>query len=193
MIVLGEVAARIGGAPLEDLASEAWERCSMFSTRFNPPPVAQSCAVSTEWDASSGRYLRGTVHDENARLLGGVAGHAGAFSSARDLMIFASLVLGGGRTPDGEQMLSSDYIEQSLRDATPGLGVSRGLVWDLASFGSRNERVAVHHGFTGTSLLVSQGHQLAVVLLTNAVQNSRDKARLEVFRHSLFDGLLDAF
>ncbi len=158
-ILLGEVVAAVAGLPLEEAAGDLWQRCGMLDTCFNPPASVLDRIVATEIAPSGTEYLRGIAHDENARVLGGAAGHAGAFSTAKDLLILASIVLSGGVTWTGERLLGTSYLARSLRDATPGLDAARGLAWGLGTSHGLDDSVALHHGFTGTSLLISPQKQ----------------------------------
>ena len=119
--------------------------------------------------------VRGVVHDENAYAMGGVAGHAGLFSTARDLARFAHLLL-TVRTRGGGPIVSDTTVE---RFTSPGASRERALGWELAPGGGRiaaplSPSAFGHTGFTGTSLWVDPARDLYVVLLTNRVNPTRE-------------------
>jgi uncharacterized protein YbbC (DUF1343 family) len=141
----------------------------MRNTQFLPPEQWLPRIAPTQYD-EQGHMLRGVVHDPTARRMGGVAGHAGLFSTADDLAIFAQQLLGGTR------VLSRLSVEKMTTPQTPANAPSvRGLGWDIDSpFASnRGELLPVgsfgHTGFTGTSLWVDPVSNTYIILLTNAV------------------------
>jgi CubicO group peptidase (beta-lactamase class C family) len=118
------------------------------------------------------------VHDENARWLGGVAGHAGLFATAADLCRFAGLMLRRGEGLDGP-LLQAATIAEFARPAGLVAGSSRCLGWDSPSENSSggahlSASSFGHTGFTGTSMWIDPGADLAVILLTNAVHPRRE-------------------
>lgn len=172
-IVLGKALEQAGGMPLDELACKlVFQPLGMGSACFNP---TAGCAA-TEFDAASGKYLRGVVHDENARFLGGVAGNAGLFAAIGDVARFASMLSLGG-----EGFLPGPVFRHMAANHTSGMAESRGLGFslydgrplscgDFFSTGSLG-----HTGYTGTSLWVDAATGLYVVLLTNAVHFGRDR------------------
>ena len=135
-----------------------------------PPPPMPPCRW---WSRRSSRPPKGEVHDENAYALGGIAGHAGLFSTAADLSIFAQMMLNGG-TYDGVHIISDSTVALFTR-RTSG---HRALGWDTADgdYGSGSyltERAYGHTGFTGTSIWIDPDREMFVVLLTNRVNASR--------------------
>ena len=141
----------------------------MNDTTFLPPASWQPRIAPTQYD-ERGKMLRGTVHDPTARRMGGVAGHAGLFSTADDLAKFAQELL------TGEKILHRMTIEKMSTPQQPATASSlRGLGWDIDSpFASnRGELLPVgsfgHTGFTGTSLWIDPVTDTYVILLTNAV------------------------
>ncbi|HCN28916.1 MAG TPA: hypothetical protein DIT64_09135 [Verrucomicrobiales bacterium] len=157
-ILLGEVARRVSGRPLDVLARErVFEPLKMTSTRFAPPEEWRARIAPTEKD-ETGVMLRGVVHDPTARRMGGVAGHAGLFTCAEDLARYARMILGGGEL-EGARILSGATLEQARRVQTAGtIAERRGYGWDLESAYSRPRGEVFppgsfgHTGFTGTSL-----------------------------------------
>ena len=171
-IVLGELVQRISGVPVDVYAQTyIFGLLGMQSTRFNPPDTWTPHIAPTEHDSRTGGMLRGTVHDPTARAMGGVAGHAGVFSTADDLAKFAQAMLNGGGG-----VLSPLIVEKmTTPQQPPNFTDVRGLGWDIDSpFSSnRGDLLPVgsfgHTGFTGTSLWIDPTTNTYVILLTNAV------------------------
>jgi uncharacterized protein YbbC (DUF1343 family) len=171
-VVLGELVQRIGGMPLDQYAQTyVFTPLGMTQTRFLPPQSWVSRIAPTERDDRTGQMLRGTVHDPTARQMGGVAGHAGLFSTADDTAKFAQALINGGAP-----ILSRLIVEKmSTPQQPPNLTNVRGLGWDIDTpFSSnRGELLPVgsfgHTGFTGTSLWIDPTTNTYIILLTNAV------------------------
>ena len=175
-VVLGALVDRLSGEPLDEYsAKHIFAPLSMKETRFGPPSsweprIAPTRIAPTEEDENH-RLLRGVVHDPTARRMGGVAGHAGIFSTADDLAIFAQALLDGGRG-----VLTPATIAKMTSPQQPVNGTTlRGFGWDIDSplSSNRGELLPVggygHTGFTGTSLWIDPATKTYIVLLTNAV------------------------
>jgi uncharacterized protein YbbC (DUF1343 family) len=170
-IVLGEMVARVSGMPLDKYAAaHIFQPLKMETTRFNPPAEWRPRIAPTAHD-EHGVMLRGVVDDRTARRMGGVAGHAGLFSTADDLARFAQALL----DRDGS-LLSAATIEKMTTPQQPAnSSVLRGLGWDIDSPFSTNrgELLPVgsfgHTGFTGTSLWIDPATQTYIILLSNAI------------------------
>lgn len=168
-IVLGVALERIADEPLDRFCQrEVFGPLGMAHTVFNPPKAWRSTIAPTEEDRTfRKRTIQGEVQDENASVLGGVAGHAGLFSRAGDLAIFACAMLQGGRPLVRPEMLALfTHREISLP------GSSRALGWDTPSAPSQAGRYFSaksfgHLGYTGASLWIDPERQLSVTLLTN--------------------------
>jgi uncharacterized protein YbbC (DUF1343 family)/CubicO group peptidase (beta-lactamase class C family) len=168
--VLGFLVERVTGEPLNEYAERhVFAPLGMRHTRFLPPDGWHDRIAPTQYDPD-GVMLRGLVHDPTARRMGGVAGHAGLFSTADDLAVFAQALLGGSK------VLHRATVEKMTTPQQPANAASlRGLGWDIDSpFASnRGELLPVgsfgHTGFTGTSLWVDPVTDTYIVLLTNAV------------------------
>ncbi len=145
---------------------------------------------------SGGRHWsRVAVHDENAATLGGVAGHAGLFSTASDLARFVQMLLNRG-TFDGRRYLRPSTVDEFIRKKDPGQerwlgwdmktedGSSAGTLFPSSSFG--------HTGFTGTSVWADPDSRLAVIFLTNRVYPTRANTRLYKVRPLLHDAIVRA-
>ena len=170
-VVLGALVERLAGESLDEYAAKhIFGPLGMKETRFVPPSSWESRIAPTEEDENQ-HLLRGVVHDPAARRMGGVAGHAGVFSTADDLALFAQALLDGGRG-----VLTPATIAKMTAPQQPVNGtVLRGFGWDIDSplSTNRGELLPVggygHTGFTGTSLWIDPATKTYIVLLTNAV------------------------
>ncbi len=182
--LLGDIVRRVSGLPLEAYSrTHIFEPLGMRDTMFLPPASLASRIAPTEpctefgWpcDGPGMKMMRGVVHDWTARRMGGVAGHAGLFSTAADLSVFCRMLLNGG-SYNGVRVLSPLTVAKMTTPAS-GLGDPnvRGLGWDIdSSFSSnRGELLPVgsfgHTGFTGTSLWIDPVTKTFVVFLSNRV------------------------
>lgn len=174
-ILLGELVRRVSGSPLDVFCREQlYEPLGLHKTMFLPPGLLAGTIAPTTGPSV------GTVQDQNARRLGGVAGHAGLFSSAQDLSQYARLLLGGGDL-DGKRILSEQIVSQMTAPyfCTSG-SVVRGLGWDRKSPYSAPKGVLFsdssfgHTGYSGSSIWIDPEQDLFVILLTNR-NNYRDK------------------
>ncbi len=169
-MVLGALVERVSGATLDAYcARKIFAPLHMAHTRFLPPASWRSRIAPTEYD-EQGKMLRGIVHDPRARLMAGVAGHAGVFSTADDLSKFAQALL------NGSPVLSPAMVEKmTTPEQPPTAPVLRGFGWDIDSpFSSnRGELLPVgsfgHTGFTGTSIWIDPTTRTFIILLTNSV------------------------
>ena len=174
-IVLGALVERVSGESLDEYAARhIFAPLKMMRTRFVPPLAGRAGWIEkiapTQYDENE-RMLLGVVHDPTARRMGGVAGHAGLFSTGDDLAKFAQALLNGG---DG--ILSALSVEKMTQpEQPPAAPVLRGFGWDIDSpFSSnRGDLLPVggygHTGFTGTSMWIDPTTQTYIILLTNAV------------------------
>jgi len=175
-ILLGEIVRRVSGESLGDyVRRHIFEPLRMRDTMFRPPAALRSRIAPTERPAGEPEPLRGQVHDPTARAMGGVAGHAGLFTTADDLARFAEMLLGQGSLR-GRRVLQPLTVRKMITPQSPadqpvlrGLGFDidspysapRGELFPLGSFG--------HTGFTGTSLWIDPVTRTYVILLANAV------------------------
>jgi CubicO group peptidase (beta-lactamase class C family) len=211
-LTLGMVLEAAAGTPLDTLlAARVWGPLGMDDTRFRPGPELLPRTAPTELDTLWRRqHVRGRVHDENADAFGGVAGHAGLFSTAWDLAIFADLMLSGGLAPacapavrsgvpctrprsEPVRLLPEESVRRWTTRADPG--ASYALAWDTpegpdSSAGDYfSARAFGHTGFTGTSIWIDPELDLYVVLLTNRVNPSRDNQRHVALRRAVHDAV----
>lgn len=192
-ILLGKILEKAVGDSLDHLATQlVFQPLGMKDTSYCPNGVN---LAPTERNPASGQWLRGQVHDENARFMDGVAGNAGLFSSLRDMSRFGQMLAAGG-TLEGHRFLSPPLFRAMLRCRTEGMSQRRGLGFQLAGgdaafMGDLVSPLAFGHtGFTGTSLLVEPEQDLYVVLLTNRVHPTRENQRLLRFRSLLHNRIL---
>jgi CubicO group peptidase (beta-lactamase class C family) len=213
-ILLGMIVERISGRSLDVLFQE-WVAAplGLRESGFNPleweatPPTPElhpywnegsrwgavlTRIAPTEIDTAFRRVqLHGRVHDENAWAIGGVSGHAGLFSSARDLAIFAQMMLDGGIYA-GHRLVRASTVAEFTRRQSPAS--SRALGWETPAGASSagdyfSERAFGHTGFTGTSLWIDPERQLFVVLLSNRVNPTRDNQRHIPLRRAISDAV----
>jgi len=177
MVLLQAVLERITGEPLDQFAADKIFRpLGMLGTQFNPDTsntTLRHHIAATMVDTARGGLLQGTVHDGNAWALGGVAGHAGLFSSARDLATFSQFLLDGG-TYNGVRILAPTTVARWTNRQS--FLSSRALGWDTPAANSTSghffgPRSFGHTGFTGTSIWIDPERGLFVVLLTNRVNS----------------------
>jgi uncharacterized protein YbbC (DUF1343 family)/CubicO group peptidase (beta-lactamase class C family) len=182
-ILLGELVHRLSGQMLSDYAREhVFLPLGMRETMFQPPASLIPRIAPTERDGPNGAPLRGIVHDETSRYMGGVAGHAGLFSTADDLARFCEMLLHNGEL-DGARLFSALTVEKFTTPQSPAdQPILRGLGWDIDSplSGNRGELFPIgsygHTGFTGTSIWIDPVSNTYVILLANSVHPFRRPA-----------------
>jgi CubicO group peptidase (beta-lactamase class C family) len=172
--MLGFVVEAVSGQRLDEFLEErVFKPLGMTDTHFLPSDSLLGRIAPTETSPPRGYPLRGEVHDENAFALGGVAGHAGLFSTAADLAVFAQMMLDGGEY-DGVRVFADSTVALFTKRAAG----TRALGWDTCG-GSGScgqylgEDAYGHTGFTGTSLWIDPEREMFVVLLTNRVHDAR--------------------
>jgi serine-type D-Ala-D-Ala carboxypeptidase len=174
--VLGFVVEAVSGKPLDQfLHQRVFEPLGMINTEYRPSDTLKTRIAPTELNPPRGYPLRGEVHDENAYALGGIAGHAGLFSTAADLSVFAQMMLNGGQF-QGKRLIADSTVTLFTKRAAG----TRALGWDTCggkgSCGKYlSDHAFGHTGFTGTSLWIDPDRDLFVILLTNRVHDARAK------------------
>ena len=184
-ILLGEIVRVVSGKPLPEFAKQnLFDPLGMTETMFQPPTSLRSRIAPTEQYPGDTGPLRGIVHDETTKFMGGVAGHAGLFSTAQDLAKFAQMLINGGEL-NGKRVLSPLTVRKYTEPSTPadqpilrGLGPdidspfssNRGELFPIGSFG--------HTGFTGTSLWIDPSTKTYVILMSNSVHPHRRPANV---------------
>ncbi|MEO7362949.1 MAG: serine hydrolase domain-containing protein, partial [Gemmatimonadaceae bacterium] len=175
--ILGFVAEAASGEPLDQFLEEkVYGPLDMNDTHFKPSASDAVRTAPTEIAPPRGYPLRGEVHDENAYALGGVAGHAGLFSTANDLSVFAQMLLEGGQY-NGERIIADSTVALFTHRAEKG---TRALGWDSCDGNGGcgqylSARAFGHTGFTGTSIWIDPDRQMFVILLTNRVHAAKAK------------------
>jgi len=172
--LLGEIVARVSGEPLQQFcAEEIYGPLGMTDTGFLPDKSKLPRIAPTQM--TDGVMLRGVVHDPTARYMGGVAGHAGLFTTAHDLAQYARMLLNGGEL-DGVRILKPETVKMMTSVQTPpGLEDRRGFGWDIDSGFSRPRGTAFplgsfgHTGFTGNALWIEPMSRTFYVFLSNRV------------------------
>jgi CubicO group peptidase (beta-lactamase class C family) len=196
-IILGVVLERLADESLDVFCQrEIFGPLGMTHTTFNPASALKSSIPPTADDRSfRHRVIQGEVQDENASVLGGIAPHAGLFSTAEDLAIFAHAMLNGGYP-----ILRSSTIELFSRRESAPESTSRALGWDTPSLPLPSQsgkyfspRSFGHLGYTGTSLWIDPERQLSITLLTNRTwpdcQNQAIKQVRPVFHDAVIEVL----
>jgi hypothetical protein len=180
LISLGEVAHRVTGKTLDKLVADGITKpLHLRDTGYNPDPKKKPRIAATEYQTSPPRgMVWGEVHDENAWSLGGVAGHAGVFSTADDLAVLAQTFLNGG-SYRGARILKESSVTAMITNFNQGFpGNDHGLGFELNQRwymgGLSGPRAAGHTGYTGTSIVIDFDSRSFAILLTNRVHPSRD-------------------
>ena len=208
-IILGVAVERLADEPLERFCQrEVFGPLAMSHTTFNPakslrdeiPPTADERGADTLVRAADSaarstfrnRIIQGEVQDENASVLGGVAGHAGLFSTAEDLARFAHAMLNGGHP-----ILRADTVDLFTRRESAPKGTSRALGWDTPSLPSQSgkyfsARSFGHLGYTGTSLWIDPKRHLSITLLTNRTWPDCRNQAIKQVRPAFHDAVVDS-
>jgi CubicO group peptidase (beta-lactamase class C family) len=194
MVLLQAVLERIAGTSLDQyVEGHLTRQLGMSDTRFNPDTTnveLRKRIAPTTYSEIRGQ-LQGTVHDGNAWALGGVSGHAGLFSTARDLAVFAQMLLNGGSYGDVRLLAPQTVARWTARQ---GPGASRALGWDTPAPNSSagryfSPRSFGHTGFTGTSMWIDPERGLFVVLLMNRVTSRGEGTRHVQLRRDVADAV----
>ncbi|WP_431785585.1 serine hydrolase domain-containing protein [Paenibacillus lactis] len=213
-LTLGRIAEELLQMPLDQAVRQrVFEPLGMLDSTLTPSLEQLGRYAATEYDEEFQGHLCGVVHDEKARALGGVCGHAGLFATAGDLLRYVHMWLlegavpaPSGQTDEGAaaagaapatRILSPAAARTAIKPHTAAIpGANRGLGWVLkgdrmdASGDWMSERAYGHTGFTGTSLWIDPAYDLAVVLLTNRVYGGRSSSvkELRVQVHNAITG-----
>ncbi len=179
MITAGKLVELAAGAPLDRVVHDRITGpLHLRDTGYNPPASRLDRVAATEYQTSPDRgMVRGSVHDENAWSLGGVAGHAGVFSTADDLAVLAQTIINGG-SYGRTRILRRSSVEALLQNENAAFpGNSHGLGFELDQRwymdGLSSPETAGHTGYTGTSIVIDRATRSFVILLTNRVHPSR--------------------
>ncbi len=196
MILFGEIVSRAWGHPLDQLLAERlFGPLGMKSTLYRPSKELLDRIAPTEDDPWRQRVVRGEVHDENAYAMGGVAGHAGLFSTTHDLSVFAQMMLYRG-IYDHRRYIRAETVDR-FTGAPNAKGEAGALGWQKPSNSSWTGKLFTpaaygHTGFTGTSIWIDPQRQLFIILLTNRVHPSRENSKIEQARREVAESVFRA-
>jgi CubicO group peptidase (beta-lactamase class C family) len=203
-MLLGFIIEEVSGMTLDEFARiNVFEPLDMKDTCYNPKDIDRCAPTEYRDDEIYKGYLRGKVHDEKAYILGGVAGHAGVFSTVKDLSNFIKMILNGG-IHNGKRFLSKASIDLLY---TPQVeeqnGISRNneirtIGWILAgnwpSCGDLASKETIHHtGYTGTNIFIDRKNKIGFTMLTNRVHPTRDNIKIIPFRAKLGNYIISHF
>ncbi|RKY97274.1 MAG: serine hydrolase, partial [Ignavibacteriae bacterium] len=197
IVVLGKLIETVTHKKLDQFCNdEIFIPLKMNNTYFNPPDSVKYRIPPTEIDDYWRKKLvQGEVHDETSSLLGGVAGHAGLFSTAEDLSKLCQIILDGG-IYNGKQFIKLETI--NLFTKRYSSQSTRAIGWDTksvtkSSAGNKFSKTSFGHtGFTGTSVWVDPIRKIFVVFLTNRVYPSRENKKIINVRPKLHNAVIDA-
>jgi CubicO group peptidase (beta-lactamase class C family) len=195
LLTLGVLVERQTGTGLDQLVRERiTDPLRMKDTGYNPAPSLKQRIAATEFQADPPRgMVWGEVHDENAWSLGGVAGHAGIFSTAQDLAVLAQSLINGG-TYAGHRILSPDSVRRMTTNHNAAFaGSAHGLGFELDQHsymgGLSSPRTAGHTGYTGTSIVIELRSRSFAILLANRVHPTRGWGSNNPARQAAAQGL----
>lgn len=191
--MMGRVIERVSGERLDRyLAKHVFRPLKMRETMFTPARRLRARIAPTEYDSTRGGLVRGKVHDERAYYLGGLAAHAGLFSTASDLSRFAAMLLRGG-TLDGARILRAETLQRftARADSTKS---NRALGWEKPPAAWAGQFMTIrafgHTGFTGTSFAIDPELDLYIILLSNRVNPTRNNPGIVAVRRGLADAVV---
>ncbi|WP_051772675.1 serine hydrolase [Saccharothrix sp. NRRL B-16314] len=197
LIVIGKVLERVTGRSLPDLvAAEITEPLGLRDTMYTPPSHLRPRIAPTQFTSGPRGLIWGEVHDSTSWYLGGTAGHAGVFSTAHDLAVFAQMLLNGGQYGD-RRVLRPESVREMTRNGNAAIpGADRGLGLDLnkpAFMGMLATPYTIGHtGYTGTSLVIDPASRAFVILLTNRVHPTAAGPATNPYRHAAADDVARA-
>jgi len=191
--MMGQIVEHVSGEKLDAyLAKHVFAPLKMRETMFNPSKKLWPRVAPTEFDSTRGGLMHGKVHDERAYYLGGVAAHAGIFSSAADITRFVEMLMHGGAL-DRKRVLKPETIALFTAYADSGKH-NRALGWQKSPAAWSGKLVSSrsfgHTGFTGTSILIDPVNDVFVILLSNRVNPTRDNPRIGDVRSRIADAAL---
>ncbi|MBD1378954.1 serine hydrolase domain-containing protein [Metabacillus arenae] len=198
LITLGALVEKLTNQRLDEFVTKHITKpLGMKDTMYNPPKKLKHRIAATEYQPAIKRgMVWGEVHDENAWSLEGIAGHAGVFSTAKDLAIFGHMILQDGKYK-GKQLLEKDTVRLLLDNQTPKFpGDDHSLGWELNQSwymdALSHSTTLGHTGYTGTSLVISKENETIVVLLTNRVHPNRTTPAINPVRREVARKVADA-
>jgi serine-type D-Ala-D-Ala carboxypeptidase len=193
-ILLGQALEKLSHEPLDQFCQrEIFAKLNLGHTCFNPPAELKLAIPPTEDDRTfRHRLIQGEVNDENASVMGGVAGHAGCFATSLDVSVFAQCML-----REGTPLVKKETLEIFTRRQHLPPGTSRALGWDTPSQPSQSgkyfsSRSYGHLGYTGTSLWIDPDRQLSVTLLTNRTWPDRGSQAIKQIRPAFHNAVIES-
>lgn len=198
-ILLGHVLEVIYGKSLDKVAlDEVFKPLEMYATMYNPTD-AQSCAPTEYMDSSKRKVFRGIVHDWKARMMEGIAGHAGVFSTARDIGNFMEMILNNGYY-NNKQYISEELIEMWYKTLVYEKKADRyrSLCWirghNKFIINGKNNSIISFHGFSGPSISLDKDNNIGICLMSNGVHPLREnKDKLNAVRPIITDSIYDDY
>lgn len=203
-MLLGFIIEAVSGMPLDEFAKKhIFEPLEMHDTCYNPTDLERVAPTELREDELYNGYLRGKVHDEKGFILDGVAGHAGVFSTVKDLRNFIKMILNDGEF-NGKHILSKasvDLLYTPQVENKKGISLNneiRTIGWimggDYPSCGDLASKNTIHHtGYTGTSIFIDRDNKIGFSLLTNRVHPTRDNPKIIPFRGKLGNYIISHF
>jgi len=191
-MLLGVAIERLTGTPLDVLAQREIFAPLGMSCRYGPLEHIHHVPPTLEAVDFRDRRICGQVNDENAWVMGGVAGHAGLFGTARDVDTFAQMMLRGG-----SPLFRADTVKLFTTRESSTAGTSRALGWDTPSQPSQSGKYLSLHsyghlGYTGTSLWIDPERELAVTLLTNRTYPDNTSQKIKQYRPRIHDAVIES-
>jgi len=191
-ITLARIVEIASGQNIDDFARKnIYKPLKMKRTSYNPPAYHVKDIAATQ--IVDGQLLRGTVHDPLARLMGGISGNAGLFSTASDLSIYCQMLLNSG-TWKGVKVLSHEAVSRlttvQSHGRAYGFDVNSGYSWVKGSFAPEN--ASCHTGYTGTSIVCDPASKVYFIILTNRA-HPHDKGTSKQIRTKIADIVFQAY
>lgn len=203
-MLLGFIIEKVSGMPLDEFAKKhIFEPLEMHDTCYNPKDLERVAPTELREDELYNGYLRGRVHDEKAFILDGVAGHAGVFSTVKDLSNFIKMILNNGEF-NGKRILSKASIDLLFTpqvEDKKGISLNneiRTIGWLMSgnypSCGDLASKNTIHHtGYTGTSIFIDRDNKIGFALLTNRVHPTRDNPKIIPLRGKIGNYIISHF
>ncbi|MBN1901106.1 serine hydrolase [Candidatus Sumerlaeota bacterium] len=198
-MTLGMIVEKVLGKSLDAFSREnIFEPLGMNYTRYNPPAEwKKNCAATEIWPLYEKRLAWGEVHDENAHAIGGVSGHAGLFSTVRDLSVFCQMLANGGKHGDIRILNPETVRAFYTAQLDPGISDQQGMGWilggeNVGSSGGLGTGSYGHTGFTGTSIWIDPRYDAFAILLMNAIHPDREKADRGAARKPFYQAVKEA-
>ncbi|MCK9470434.1 MAG: serine hydrolase [Bacilli bacterium] len=203
-MLLGFIIEKVSGMSLAEFAKKnIFEPLDMVDTAYNPADLDRCAPTEMRDDELYKGYLRGKVHDEKAYILDGIAGHAGVFSTVRDLSNFIKMILNDG-IYNGKRFLSKASIDKLFTpqvEEKNGLSLNnekRSIGWIIGgsypSCGDLASCETIHHtGYTGTNIFIDRKNKIGFTMLANRVHPTRDNIKIIPFRAKLGNYIISHF